>query len=299
MPRKIADALIDHAVKLIFTDGMMLKDVAVQVGVSKDALSKHIRRRGLDIPKTGRQPPNYRHDLSNDLLISLYESGISEFELSKRFNISRGAIRNRLLNGGVHIRGQSEANIVSMRKMTSEQRKQRAKAANIALRGRKQNVDGRRKRANGILFQPYENMTGIGEKEFKDLLEQSGVDFVWQKPFDVYNIDFAIGNVAVELKCGSATNATSDKKRGRIKQLRESGIISLYIVFKTIEDLTANFDYIISNVNILNSNPSPIGKYWVIRSRFDNFTRLRNEFGQFAAIKSTPKLFHSIKMLDY
>lgn len=297
MPKKIDPLFIDHAISLI-NGGKTLTAAALDVGINRNAVSKKIRARGISIPDNRGTPKNAKQ-LPDDCIIADYESGISELELSKKYGVSRNAIRYRLLKSGIQIRNQSQANIVSMGRMTIEQRKNRAKSANNALRGAKQPIEGKVKRAINIESAPYENMIGIGEEEFYELLTEHGISFTWQKAIEIYSLDFAIGNVAVELRSGGASNGRDGVTRGRIKYLRERGIISLYVSFQTVADLIGNFDYIISNVNKLNRNPSPIGKYWVIRSRFDKFSRIRNDLGQFACVPTPPKLFASCREINY
>jgi very-short-patch-repair endonuclease len=178
--------------------------------------------------------------------------------------------------------------------MTLEQRKERAKAANNALRGGKQPIAGRIKRAIGLESTGYEQMIGFGEKEFSNLLTERGIKFVWQKAVHIYSLDFAIGNVAVELKAGNS-GYWPDVLRNRVKNLSELGWRILYVCFDSTESLLGNFEYIISNVDRLNREPAAPGKYWVIRSRIDRFTRFRNDQGQFSAIPSAPKLFASCR----
>lgn len=295
MVNKTNTALIDHAIKLITESGLNIVEASNSIGIHKETLRKHLVARGI---KVERKIKNLK-ELPDNEIISLYESGLSELELSKRFNVSRACIRNRLKHSTVKIRGQSEANIVSMGRMTFEQRQDRTRKANNALRGSKQSVQGREKRASGIEMSAYEQMIGFGEKDLKDALNQRGIDAIWQKSCGIYNIDLAVGNVAVELKSGSSHLASSDKKRGRIKDLRESGFVSLYICFDCVDSLLQSIDYIISNINILNSNPPPLGEYRVIRCRTDRFTRFRNELGQFSAVPSTPKLFNGLNICNY
>lgn len=297
MGARTKDSIIDHAMELIFNQGFTLTRASSEIGVDHNIISKRIRARGFAIPKPKAKPIK---QLPNQEIISLYESGMSELALAQKFNVSRGAIRNRLRDSGTHIRGQSEANVVSMGQMTLEERQNRTRSANNALRGAKQCVEGRRKRAFNLESSAYENMTGIGEKEFKDMLESNSIDFTWQKSCDIYSIDFAIGSVAVELKKNAKfTSVTSDVKRGRIKYLRESGYTTVYIVFCSIESLIQSFDYIISIVNKASSNPPALGEYWVIRCHFNEVTRIRNDLGQFASVPSAPKLLNSISVRKY
>lgn len=294
MRARIKDSVIDNAMELILKDGLTVRDASIVVGVNAALLSQRIRAKGIAIPKPKAKPLK---QLPDQEIITLYESGMSELALANKFNVSRGAIRNRLRNSGTHIRGQSEANIVSMANMTFKERQNRTRSANNALRGAKQSVEGRKKRAVNLESAGYENMIGIGEKEFKDMLENNPIDFTWQKSCDIYSIDFAVGNVAVELKKSSvATSVSRDVKRGRVKHLRESGYITIYVVFCSIESLIQSFDYIISVINQASRNPPSLSEYWVVRCNFKRCTRIRNNLGQFASIPSAPKLLNTLSI---
>lgn len=297
MGARTKDSVIDHAMELIFNQGFTLTKASSEVGVDHNIISKRIRARGFSIPKPKAKPIK---KLPDKEIIALYKGGMSELALANKFNVSRGAIRNRLRDSGTHIRGQSEACALSLGQMTFKERQNRTRSANNALRGTEQCVEGRRKRAVNLESVGYEKMIGIGEKEFKDMLESNSIDFTWQKSCDIYSIDFAIGNIAVELKKSSiVTNVTGDKKRGRIKNLRESGYTTIYVVFCSVESLIQSFDYIISIVNKASSNPPALGEYWVVRCHFNEVTRFRNDLGQFASVPSAPELFNTVSIRKY
>ena len=288
MVGKISDAIIDNAIKLIFDQGIGLGDACKILGVkTPNAVSKRISARGLTLPYIKKNVKQ----LPDNEIISLYESGLSELELSNRFNVGRPTIRKRLVDAGIKIRSQSEANIVSMGRMTLEQRKQRAKKANDTLRGGRQSKEACIKRSITAERFPDESHIGFGEKEFKDILESLSIDFIWQKSCDVYSIDFAIGDVAVELKSGRTGTSRADQKRNRIKNLRKFGFASFYIIFDDIPALMANIDQVISELNTFRRNPTPVGKYRVIRCGLNRYTRGRDNFGRFTAIESTPQPF--------
>lgn len=299
MVAKIADVSINHAIELIFTKRMTISDACKIIKANPDIISKHIRARGLIIPRpitSGKQIKQ----LPNELIASQYNTGISELELSKLHNVSRGTIRRSLIKSGVQIRGQSEANIVSLGRMTFEERQQRTKSANNALRGAKQPRSGCLQRAITAESCANKHHIGHGEEDFAKLLAESGVNYIRQKAVDIYNIDFCIGNVAVELKHGRVNKSGgTDIVRGRIKKLRECGFITVYVYFHAVEDLAANFSNIIAHVNILNSNPSSLGEYWVIWSRFKDVSVFRNNLGQYASVASPKELFTSTCKLNY
>jgi hypothetical protein len=293
--RKFTDEALRHTLE-IFRTGGGLKEAAVAIGVHPDNLSQFIRSRGHSVPKIKR-PAHNRKQLPNAQIVAEYLSGVSELDLATRYGIARGVIRSRLLDAGVQPRGQSEANIVSMSRMTSEQRQKRAEAAHDAVRGTKAPREWFVGRALTVANSPPEAHIGPGEREFEQHLTERGIDFLRQEAIDVYNLDFTIGHVAVELKINRSVLSPvyADKKRGRIKKLSECGRTPLYVSFRTVETLRASFGYILAHIDELNGLPAVPGEYWVIGCRFQCKTVFRNERGQMAS-KSTPKqLVNSVR----
>jgi hypothetical protein len=293
MPRKVPDSKIDHAIKMILS-GSTLKDAGIVVNVNPDCLSKHIRSRGISIPAPSTRKQE-QIKLPNAIIISEYESGFSELELSSKYGVSRNVIRKRLSDAGIYIRNQSEANIISASRTGFDKRQDRCKAANAAVRGKKRPIISRQKRAITVESGNGKVSVGKGEYAFKDLIIERGIDFIWQKAADIYSIDFAIGNVAVELKGTPSFFGNPEYGLRRIEKLSEIGYRCVFILLDSDADIIANIDNIIGGVDFVSRHPSPLGKYWVIRSRIDSFTRTRNEKGQFSCIESAPQPFYSIR----
>lgn len=288
MVNKISDQEIQKVISLVFDNGIAFKDACLEVGRHQSVMSKIIRNMGYKIPKeTGK---GTRKDLPIKEIIDMYNNGTSELAIAKKIGVSRCAIRQRLNENNVKIRTPSEASFVSAKQFTPEQRKARAKKANDTLRGVKQSVSSRIKRAEYIENNTMENIIGFGEIEFKNELERKSINYTWQKAFHVYSLDFLIGNVAIELKGGSGGRGTPDVKNGRIKFLKDRGISTLYVALENIDALIESFDNIINLVNEMNNNPIPDGEYRVICCRFDRFKRVRNSLGRFDCVPCDPKL---------
>lgn len=288
MVNKISDQEINQVISLVFNDGATFKDACLQVGRHQSVMSRIIRNMGYTIPKeTGKST---RKNLPTQEIVNMYNDGFSELSIAKKFNVSRCAIRQRLLENNVRIRSQSEAGYISAKQFTPEQRKARAKKANESLRNAKQPIKSRIKRAISLESNTYEHMIGFGEMEFKNELTRRNINHIWQKAFHIYSLDFLIGNVAIELKGGKGNRGNSDVKNGRIKYLKENGISTLYVALENTDALLGGFDYIISLVDEMNKNPIPYGEYRAICCRFDRFDRVRNEKGQIIAIPCKPKL---------
>lgn len=289
MPRVFTINLINNAKELI-TNGMTLKEAAANLSVNPDILSKYLRSGGFEIPKFRAQKRN-RNNLPDEEIISMYTSGISEKDIAIHFGVSRSCIKKRLCDKGIERRGLSEAGDLRYVGTTLEYRQAITKAANNALRGRSQSRESRIKRA--ITIVKTKSIThGLGEREFADILSARGIEHTTQKAIDIYSIDIMVGSVAVEFSSGDGYTS-SEKFLNKLKYLAEAGIMLIVVITDGAADTIANADYIISRIDVANSNPTALGEYWVIRSRLDNFTRYRNELGQFAAVRSAPKSFTS------
>lgn len=296
MAGKTPDALLDDAARMV-RNGASYAEAARHIGLHPDNLSKHLRARGIP-PPPHRGGGYQAHKLPDQQIVSRYKRGESELSLAADFGVSRNVIRRRLELAGVEIRGQSAANIVSMRRMTAKQRKARAQAANNALRGAKQPVEGRRLRATHAETSFNDRHVGFGEEALANRLRSLGAEVIRQKACDVYSLDLFVNNVAVELKSGKAGGITADIKRGKVENVRNAGIQVIYVIFDSERDLLANAEYILAKINEVNRNPPAPREYWVIRSRFENFTRFRNEYGQWACVPSAPQLFASCRKFD-
>ena len=285
---KTSDQEIQKVISLVFDNGITFKDACLEVGRHQSVMSKIIRNMGYTIPKeTGKST---RKELPTQEIIEMYKNGISELAIAKKIGVSRCAIRQRLNENNVEIRTPSEASSISAKQFTPEQRKARAKKANDTLRGAKQPISSRIKRAKHIERNTMENIIGFGEIEFKNELERKSITHIWQKAFHVYSLDFLIGNVAIELKGGSGGRGTPDIRNGRIKFLKDKGVSTLYVALENTEALIQSFDHIINLVNEMNKNPIPEGEYRVICCRFDRFEKIRNSLGRFDCVPCEPKL---------
>ena len=291
--RKIfTDEFIRNALAMF--DGIKnLKDVAGELGVHPSALSKAIRRNGFAIP-LGKDSKE-RKQLPDELIARSYIAGLSELELSKEYGVDRIVIRRRLKEQGVEIRGPSAANIVSAARLSPEFRQKRAEAAHAAVRGKKRTHDELVRRS--ITKESIECYIGSGENELKQLLIAAGFDVIPQKTCDIYNIDLAVGNVAVELKSGVSTLGIchSDHTSGRIEKLIESGYSVLYVCFRDIEALVAAFDNIVSEINILSSLPTVRGQYRVIGCRLQDYAIVKNERQQFTRVPAPVQLHTTVR----
>lgn len=292
MAAKFPESLVDNAYQLML-DGHSVKAVGEILGVGADALSKRIRARGLEIPKTKRTAHN-RQNIPLEQIVTRIDAGMSVKAIAEELNTSRNVITRILNESGIKQANRSEAMFIRMSKTSAHERQQLTRAAHDAIRGKSQTLDHRCKIAATRCINQTEYFFGPGEEEFKEILTQRGIEFVRQYPVEVYNLDFLVcGNVAVELttKCPNRF-ITDPYQLSRIKKLAEYNIRTVGVFFRDIESLLRNIDDIITNIQQVSSDETFIGKHRVIRCTFDAFTRFRDQNGKFAA-KPMPKRFFS------
>lgn len=296
MRRKFTDAFLDDAIKL-FSVEPGLKEVAQKLGVNADALSAKLRDRGFIIPKRPSKP---RKNLPNAKIVADYLAGKSELELSKEYGVARTAIRPRLLAAGIQIRGPRDAGLLSAATYTPEERKKRVQAAHDARRGSKASQQEQESRALAKFTRAGAVSIGVGEDVFAEQLQARGIDFIRQYPVGAYNIDFLVGNVAVELKSGTAASsyAFSEARQGRIKEISNAGFACIYVCFQTEETMLGNIDKIISLIHECSCLPSASSQYRVVWCRFKDCALGRNERQQFTRVEVPVELLCSTRVFD-
>lgn len=292
MPSKIPDSLIDDAYQLML-DGHNLTSASKLVGVYPDIVSKRIRSRGLEIPKTKQRAHN-RQDIPLEQIVSRIDAGMSVKAIAEELNTSRNVITRILNEAGIQQPNRSEAMFIRMSKTTGQERQQITRAAHDAVRGKSQSFDHRCKIAVARCINQTEYFFGPGEKEFKEILADRGIEAVGQFPCEIYNIDFLVmGNVAVELtRTWQSRFISRPDQLNRFKKFAEHNIRTVGVAFRSVESLLRNIDDVIANIHQVSSDESFIGKHRVIRCTFENFTRFRDKRGKFAA-KRVPKRFLS------
>jgi very-short-patch-repair endonuclease len=207
-----------------------------------------------------------RLTVDTDNLVQSYVSGESELSIANRFGISRSVVRRLLLKSGVQPRGQSEANIVSMSRMTPEQREARCASAHASARGRKQKLVEKVRRA-----QTRQNrLRGVSQIESAlcTKLTDRGLQVVQQQAIGPYNCDIGAAPVAVEVFGGGWHWHGRHLKRApeRIRYLLDAGWHVLMVSVTSRHPVSdALADYIASYVEAARSNPTAVREYRVVR----------------------------------
>lgn len=295
--RKFTDDVISHAHSLN-VGGMQLCDIAKELKVHPDNLSQELRRAGFEIIYQPFTPHN-KLQLPVDKVCAMYEEGNSENRVALHFKVARNVIRRILTEQGVAVRTQSEAESLKWSKMPQEQRQKQVEAAHVATKGCVKSIAELTERAIARQKILHKHYIGHGEPEFFEFLKSQGIPFTYQKAIGVYNVDFAIGNIAVELsKCTTRFHARNAKMRKRSEYLLNAGYKTLAVDFNEVPALIANFDNIISVINEMNRLEAFGREYWVVCCRFNRGAIGHSEKGKFSFISSPIKPYYRRRVVN-
>lgn len=286
MSRKaISSELIDYAERL-YGDGRTIKEISEVIGVSRDIIARRLRERGIDPTRNARKRPTHNTlHLCTDSVRSMYENGMSENAVAKAFDVSRNVIRRHLIAAGVPIRTQSQAEALKWSQMTDEQRHNQVSKAHDAVTGMVRTHEEMVARAKAREKITSEHHIGIGEPEFHEFLTNIGRPFTYQKAVDVYNIDFAIGTIAVELTAATARYGVSNTAQNeRAEKLTNLGYKMLAVVIDDAETLIQCAEDILAFIDEIDRLEPVSGQYRVIRCRRQDYTIVTNDRGQFTSV---------------
>jgi hypothetical protein len=208
---------------------------------------------------------NNKVQLPTDEIINLYQSGISENAISKKFGVARTAIRNRLETSGIHIRNQSESEKLKWSKMTTKERKKQVKSANDKIRSMPKSYHVKLSIKQAITKEKSLSKVGAFEQLFIDELKSRGFNPIPQKAVYVYNVDIAIGNTAIEIHVNSGNPESIPAYRKRIVNLLKRGWNVIYVKITKDAFIDIATDQICSFIDFCKSNKSIGSQYRVIR----------------------------------
>jgi hypothetical protein len=251
-------ASLDHAVQL-YMAGKTIKQIESATGVNSRHL--YIALAGQGVPTRGT--PRTIGNLPAKEIADAYQSGESEYSLSKRYDVSRNVLRQRLVAQGVEIRSWSEAGKVRASKMTPKERAAQAAAAHNAVRGATRTYADLCKNALGR--ERVGRCASPGEQQMVDWLHMRGLGPIPQKAIGKYNVDVAMAPVAVEV-LGGGWHAYKPTHAIRTPEILNAGW-HLAFVWDHEGDsaLTEHAaDHVISWLEEIRRDPPSIGQYRVI-----------------------------------
>jgi very-short-patch-repair endonuclease len=211
-----------------------------------------------------REPAHNRKKLPVDTIVSEYIDGSSVLFLSKKYQVSRNVISQRLLENGVQLRTGSEANLIRMGKLSKEERKQLTQKANIACTGKPKGEHD----LEEIMRSRYARQThiGFGEDITYHRLVHLGYSVERQFPIQRYSVDlFVNGTVVVEISCGGISRVFSEHNRTKVKRILKCGLSVVYVSFTSRQIFTHNFENVIPLIeHICRDHDSICPKDWMI-----------------------------------
>lgn len=200
-------------------------------------------------------PPNPRH------YIKAYLSGQSEQSLAQEVGVGRGAIRTFLIKHGVQPRDRSAALTTRMANATPDERQAWSAAAHKAVRGKKRTVTELTKRA--ATKERSTHWIGRWEQELADELIRRRLPIATQKAVGPYNIDIALGHLAVEVHSNGSHPHTRDGQR--IVYLTNRQWLVVYVHTYGGVNIPVVADYLCALHEETQRNPTLIGEYRVVR----------------------------------
>lgn len=255
----------DNIVKL-FQQGRTMQSLADMNGCSLSPIQDCLSRRGIDTSRSWRNKLARNSEYTPQDILDMYNSGMWKKDIAKRIGcLSEGKIGTILEEFGISKAAtRSEAMSNRLKRMTPEERSELAESAHNKVRGMKWSNDSLIRGALGK--EKAARMDSISEKVLYDALVKKGITPIIQKAFWKYNVDFLIGNLAVEVTGASRHPDLFTYYSERLKYLLNSGLTVVYVWTRVRYFPTENaINYIISLSEQASSDPSILGKYWVIR----------------------------------
>jgi len=265
-------AEIADGVVAAYKTGLSLFAVASRFNCAVPTVERLLAQAGerLRTPaETSRAIVRRRYTDIEDDIVRLYLDGVSENALSKRFGPTRRTIRRILLRAGVKPRGPKESSAVWYASLSPEERMQQGVAARAARRATREARESSRWRALNRAQTNFLTgvMTGQGEAELQDMLQQRSLAPIPQFPCGTYNIDLAVETVAVEVHLSTNMPLTVARLRKRTMDLLQRGWSVLYVwTPRDCSELTnAAADHVIAFLQETEGDPAAPRKYRVIR----------------------------------
>lgn len=275
MPPKIELPNINHWVAK-YLAGMSVNQISKETGIGRGPITKNLVRQGVAL-RTQSQAETAKWQI-----IKQTAGGI-ERQLSAAW-AAADAIDDEL-----------EAEVIKLYTTThiSKQRladRFNCHKSNISRILRKNNITNSRPKVRSATTK---SITGLGEHisfceaDLFNALKDVGADVNQQTAIIDINVDFTIGNIAIELerRCPAGSKSLTEE---RLKKVFSSGysVIVVYLPQKTVDIATVNWSAVaqdvIANINAIKAHPATFGKYGVtscstkgltaVCSKFDGYT---------------------------
>jgi very-short-patch-repair endonuclease len=169
--------------------------------------------------------------------------------------------------------------------MTPEQIAAQVAAAHSATKGRKATWDERAKRAATIERNPP--AMSVHEAKFARSLDRIGVPWRREVAVGIYNLDFTLGSVGVEILGGEWHAYKGERHPRRVKYILGEGWALVYVWATSNYPLTrAAAEYCVAFAQEVSRNPALRGEYRVIRGDAHLIASGRDELDEFTLEQS-------------
>jgi len=235
-----------------------------------------------------------RKNVDTDHLRRLYDEGMSVMQMAPLLGVSRPIVASRLRELGLPVRSRSDANRLRMQRLSAQERRDLTLAANNAIRASRrppaaprartrdsEAVARRRAKAVARTRAARLSVRSPDEVELARHLRDLGVDFTPQQVFGTYNIDIAVGNVAVEVHSA----ATDPRRRSSLAQRSMNLLDAGWSVVHVWRAFGRNdAEHLVALIDRLRGLPTGRSEYWMIRSDGELCAVSRDQLAEFARV---------------
>lgn len=201
-----------------------------------------------------------------------YLTGESLEKLATEYHIGQGWLKNWFIAQGVPTRGRTESMRLRMRRIGYTGRKALTSAAQDARRGSHDSPEkienALRTRAQNL--EKRRSFETEAERQLNQALQERGIHAIPQKAtLDAYNIDLAIGTVAVEVWSGHQSPINEARQRFRTINLLNAGwrVFWVWPFHREVIDCKAVAKKLEALIQLTERYPTTWSKCWMIRSR--------------------------------
>lgn len=246
----------------LYHDGRTNGELRAHFGIGPRALNDRLTTLGLATDRRRRLTAEQEMTA-----VEMYLGGATKNDVARHFGIASGSAGNILERNGIAKSNRNEAVRIRNARMTPEQRLANTKAAHDAVRGRKVGYDElcqravTRERTGGIA-------SSVAEHQLAALLrERTNLPVIQQKAVGKYNIDIAIGSVAVEVSGRNLKGYSLTISRERTEYIIDSGYLFVRVwANRSRNVVTADLaDYLVALAEQVSGDPSARREYRVVR----------------------------------
>lgn len=281
MPAKWVPSDLHYLIRR-YERGESLTRLAQTEGISSAVIVRVLTEQNVPIRR-----PNKRWVPRNGaVVIERYVRGESVKSIASALGVSRATLTKWLQQQGVTLRTQTDANRTMAAARTPKQRAAYTEAAHNAVRGKRQSIEHRTR----IARSRERNVTSASSSERLIGEWLSDLQPVPQKAVGPYNIDLAVGPVAVEVFGGhwhaTGHHAARTTKRARYILNEDWTLVIVWVTNRhRLKPAVAN--YIRTVHEVARRGPSLRGQYRVIWGDGEDVTERCPDLDQLAVVPPT------------